>query len=172
MACFNSRIRGVFVDSPNIRLEIESPDRVQRGKYLIDFSQMDIEVRRNRGIGLEEYLNEPDRVRKVLKEDMEKGMDLFERLIIHSMSRILEKNEKELNALGVTIELPERPFPRFLCDRAKEKYGRDYEIKSGEETDKQFFWITGILRENYDLIYPYLKSDGKVSIPEITSEMI
>ncbi|MBN1276481.1 MAG: hypothetical protein JXA35_03245 [Deltaproteobacteria bacterium] len=172
MACFNPRIKGVFVDSPNIRLEIESPDRVQRGKYLIDFSQMDIEVRRNRGIGLEEYLNEPDRVRKVLKEDMEKGMDLFERLIIHSMSRILEKNEKELNALGVTIELPERPFPRFLCDRAKEKYGRDYEIKSGEETDKQFFWITGILRENYDLIYPYLKSDGKVSIPEITSETI
>jgi len=172
LACFNPRIKGVFVDSPNIRLEIESPDRIQRGKYLIDFSQMDIEVRRNRGIDLETYLNEPDRVKDILREDMEKGLDLFERLIIHSMTRILEKNEDELKALGVTIEVPEQPFPRFLCDRAKETYGRGYEVKSGEDTDKQFFWITGILRENYDLIYPYLKSDGKVSLSEVTSDMI
>jgi len=172
LACFNPRIKGVFVDSPNIRLEIESPDRIQRGKYLIDFSQMDIEVRRNRGIDLETYLNEQDRVKDILREDMEKGLDLFERLIIHSMTRILEKNEDELKALGVTIEVPEQPFPRFLCDRAKETYGRGYEVKSGEDTDKQFFWITGILRENYDLIYPYLKSDGKVSLSEVTSDMI
>jgi len=172
LACFNPRIKGVFVDSPNIRLEIESPDRIQRGKYLVDFSQMDVEVRRNRGIDLETYLSKPDRVKAILREDMEKGLDLFERLIINSMTRILEKNKDELKALGVTIEVPEQPFPRFLCDRAKEKYGRDYEVKAGEETDKQFFWITGILRENYDLIYPYLKSDGKVSPSEITSDMI
>ena len=52
LSCHNPKMKGVFVDSPNIRLEIESPDRVQRGKYLIDFSQMDVEVRRNRGIDL------------------------------------------------------------------------------------------------------------------------
>lgn len=172
LACFNPRIKGVFVDSPNIRLEIESPDRIQRGKYLVDFSQMDVEVRRNRGIDLETYLNEPDRVKAILREDMEKGLDLFERLIIHSMTRILENNKDELKALGVTIEVPEQPFPRFLCDRAKEKHGREYEVKTGEETDKQFFWITGILRENYDLIYPYIKPDGKISPSEIISDMI
>ncbi len=30
LACHNPKIKGVFVDSPNIRLEIESPDRLQR----------------------------------------------------------------------------------------------------------------------------------------------
>lgn len=41
LSCHNPRIKGIFVDSPNVRLEIESPDRLQRGKYLIDFSQME-----------------------------------------------------------------------------------------------------------------------------------
>ena len=58
LACSNPRIKGIFVDSPNIRLEIESPTGQQRGKYLADFSQMDIELRRNRAISLDEYLNE------------------------------------------------------------------------------------------------------------------
>ncbi len=49
MACFNPRFKGIFVDSPNVRLEIESPQRKQRGKYLIDFSQVDIEVKRGQG---------------------------------------------------------------------------------------------------------------------------
>ncbi len=96
LACHNPRIKGVFVDSPNIRLEIESPDRDQRGKYLIDFSQMDLEVRRNRGIDMETYLNEPDRVKKILAEDMETAIDLFERMIIHALTRMVEKNEDDL----------------------------------------------------------------------------
>jgi len=169
LACHNPKIKGVFVDSPNIRLEIESPDRVQRGKYLIDFSQMDIEVRRNRGIDLETYLKEPDKVRKVLAEDMEKGIDLFERLIIHAMSKIVENNEDDLKALGVAIEVPKQPFPRFMCDASRKKHGPGFEIKLGEETEAPFFWVTGLLRENYDLVYPYLKPEGKVSPSEINS---
>ena len=172
LACYNPRIKGVFVDSPNIRLEIESPDRIQRGKYLIDFSQMDVEVRRNRGIDLETYLNEQDKVKDILAEDMEKSMDLFERLIVHAMTRIVEKNEDDLKALGVTIEVPRQPFPRFRCNESREKYGRDYELKLGEEVREQFFWITGLLRENYDLVYPYLIPGGKISRSEITSNMI
>jgi len=119
LACYNPKIKGVFIDSPNIRLEIESPDRVQRGKYLIDFSQMDVEVKRNRGIDLETYLKEPDDVKKVLIEDMEKGMDIFERLIIYSMTKIVEKNEDDLRTLGIAIEVPKQPFPRFKCDEGK-----------------------------------------------------
>jgi aspartyl/asparaginyl-tRNA synthetase len=119
LACQNPRIKGIFVDSPNIRLEIESPDRVQRGKYLIDFSQMDVEVRRNRGIDLETYLKDQERVKKVLKEDMEKGMDLFERLIIHAATRMVEKNEDDLKTLGVVIEVPRRPFPASGATRPK-----------------------------------------------------
>ena len=33
-----------------------------------------------------------------------------------------------------------------------------FDVRSAEA---QFFWITGLLRENYDLIYPYLSVDGK-----------
>jgi len=172
LACHNPRIKGVFVDSPNLRLEIESPDRLQRGKYLIDFSQMDLEIRRNRGIDLETYLKKPEKVKKILSEDMEKGMDLFERLIIHSMTQLVEKNEDALKALGVVVEVPQQPFPRFACDRAKRKYKYGYEVKLGEEIKEPFFWITGLLRENYDLVYPYLRPEGKVSLSEVTSDMI
>ncbi|MBN1849703.1 MAG: hypothetical protein JW932_14090 [Deltaproteobacteria bacterium] len=172
LACHNPKIKGVFVDSPNIRLEIESPDRAQRGKYLIDFSQMDIEVRRNRDIDLETYLKEPKKVKKILIEDMEKALDLFERMVIHAMTRLVEKNDDDLRALGVAIEVPKKPFPRFRCDSAREKFGQGYEIKLGETIKEPFFWITGLLRENYDLIYPYLRPEGKTSISKVTSDMI
>jgi aspartyl/asparaginyl-tRNA synthetase len=172
LACHHPRIKGIFVDSPNIRLEIESPDRVQRGKYLIDFSQMDLEMRRNRGIDLETYLHAPQKVKKLLAEDLEKGLDLFERMIVHATTRITEKNEQDLKTLGVALEVPRQPFPRFRADEAKARHGRAYEMKLGEETPEQFFWITGIMRENYDLIYPYLTPEGKVPISQVTSEMI
>ena len=68
--------------------------------------------------------------------------------------------------------MPKQPFPRFICDESKKKFGPGYEMKLGEETKKQFFWITGLLRENYDLVYPYLTPDGKVPLSEVTSSMI
>jgi len=42
----------------------------------------------------------------------------------------------------------------------------------GKKTVSQFFWITGIPRENYDLIYPYLKPEGKMLLSEVTSDMV
>ncbi len=172
LACQNPKIKGVFVDSPNIRLEIESPDRIQRGRYLIDFSQMDVEMRRNRGIDLETYLKDSAKVKKVLSEDMERGIDLFERLIIHAMTKIVEKNEDDLKTFGVAVEVPKQPFPRFRCDESRKRHGRGYEAKLGEEIKEPFFWITGLLRENYDLVYPYLRPEGKTPLSEISSDMI
>jgi aspartyl/asparaginyl-tRNA synthetase len=173
LACHNPKIKGIFVDSPNIRLEVESPDRIQRGKYIIDFSQMDIEVRRNRGIDFETYLSKPDEVKEILKEDMAAAKDLFERMLIHAMAKVVEKNVNELKELGVAIEIPKQPFPSFAYDASKKKYGpKDYEAGVGKETAAQFFWIVGIPRENYDLIYPYLKPDGKIPLGEVTSDMV
>ncbi len=174
MACFNPKTKGIFVDSPNIRLEIESPTGEQRGKYLADFSQMDIEIRRNRYVTLEEYLNSTDKVRKILEEDMEKALEFFEQLIIHALGAVADKNEQDLKALGVAIEVPKSPFPRFRKDQTVKKYGaRGLESRLGEQADSQFFWITGLMRENYDLIYPYLKPDGsKIPIADFTSDMI
>ena len=173
LACHHPKIKGIFVDSPNIRLEVESPDRIQRGKYIIDFSQMDIEVRRNRGIDLETYLSRPAEVKEILKEDMATAKNLFERMLIHSMAKVVEKNREELKELGVAIETPQQPFPAFAYDQSKKKYGpKEYEVEVGKETSSQFFWITGIPRENYDLIYPYLKPDGKITAGEVTSDMV
>ncbi len=173
LSCYNPKVKGVFVDSPNIRLEIENPNMKQRGKYLIDFSQMDIELKRKRSITLDEYLNDTERVTKILKEDFETAKDLFERMIVFAMEQVLKFNDENLKALGVTIEIPKQPFPTFLCTELQKKYGNKlYEVKAGEETKSQFFWITGLLRENYDLVYPYLLKNGKVKTDEITSQNI
>jgi aspartyl/asparaginyl-tRNA synthetase len=174
LACSNPAIKGIFVDSPNIRLEIESPVGKQRGKYLADFSQMDIELRRNRNINLEEYMHNVDEVREILREDLEKAISFFEDLIIVSMSDVANKNEENLRALGVALEVPKSPFPRYRKDESVAKYGAsNFESKVGREAGSQFFWVTGLMRENYDLIYPYLKSDGsKIPIADFTSDMI
>lgn len=173
LACHHPKLKGIFVDSPNIRLEVESPDRVQRGKYIVDFSQMDMELRRNRGIDLETYFSKQDQVKEILREDMNIARDFFERLIIYSMERVVERNEDELKELGVAIEVPKQPFPAFAYEEAKGKYGpKEYESETGKETRSQFFWITGIPRENYDLIYPYLIPGGKIDMSEVTSDMV
>ena len=173
MACHNPKIKGIFVDSPNIRLEVESPDRIQRGKYIIDFSQMDVEIRRNRGVDLETYLSQPNQVKDMLKEDMNVAKDFFERMLVHALTNVLKKNKDDLKELGVTIEIPRQPFPSFAYDESKKKHGpKEYEAGVGRETEAQFFWITGIPRENYDLIYPYLKPEGKVLLAEVTSDMV
>jgi len=174
LACFNPKVKGVFVDSPNIRLELESPTGAQRGKYLIDFSQMDIELRRARDIGLDQYLNKPETVSAVLREDMEKALTFFEELIIAACETVVKKNEADLSALGVALETPKSPFPRFKRDRAVEQFGPAvFEQKLGASVKSQFFWITGLMRENYDLIYPYLRADGsKAPLSSFTSDEV
>jgi aspartyl/asparaginyl-tRNA synthetase len=174
LALFNPRINGIYVDSPNIRLEMESPNRVQRGKYLIDFSQMDIEVRRNRGIDLDSYLHETGRVEKILREDHEQALAFFERLITAAVTAVLEANEQNLEALGLALEEPKSPFPRFRKDEAEKRLGnRAIEQPLGQTVQGQFFWIIGLLRENYDLIYPYLQADGgKVPLRDFGSNQV
>jgi len=162
LALFNPSIGGIFVDSPNIRLEMESPNRIQRGKYLIDFSQMDIEVRRNRGVDLDAYLHQRERVKAILKEDLERALDFFERLVVAAIGAVVERNEENLKALGVALEVPKTPFPRFRRDEAIQRLEtKSIEQPLGREVDGHFFWITGLMRENYDLIYPYLQADGE-----------
>lgn len=174
LACFNRSVKGVFVDSPNIRLEIESSTGSQRGKYLIDFSQMDIEIRRNRNISLEEYFGNPAKVTGILREDMERAVSFFEALISFSVTAVIEKNDEDLKALGVALQEPKIPFPRFRKDDAQKRFaGKAYEKSCGKEAGTQFFWITGLMRENYDLIYPYLNADGtKRNLADFTSDMI
>jgi len=174
LACHNPAIKGIFVDSPNIRLELESPDRVQRGKYLIDFSQFDLEVRRNRGFSFKDYLNKQDDVKKALLKDMDRAKDLFENAMIHCYEKINKYNSDALARLGIELPVPKKPFPSFRFDEALKKYGKhDLEKGLGTETDATLFWITGIPRENYDLIYPYLlPNGGKIDPATVDSTMV
>jgi len=174
LACSNPKIKGIFVDSPNIRLEIESPVGEQRGRYLADFSQMDIEFKRNSGISLDDYYKKKSHVLEVLNEDMKKAKDFFERMISYCCEELNKINGDNMKDLGIVIEVPKTPFPSFHKDVSVAKYGsRKYEEKLGEETDAQFFWITGLMRENYDLIYPYLSSDGsRADLKQMKSENI
>lgn len=162
LACSNPKIKGIFVDSPNIRLEIESPNNVQREKYIIDFSQIDVELKRSRNITIEEYYNEQNKVTEMLKEDFDTIKDLFERMIINATEEINKKNKDDLKDLGVVLEVPKVHFPSYYKDECIRKHGtKGFEEKIGAETKAQFFWITGLPRENYDLIYPYLLPDNK-----------
>jgi len=174
LACFNTLIKGIFVDSPNIRLEIQSPIGIQRNKYLIDFSQMDIEVRRDSNLTLDDYLYKTDEVGKILKSDYETALNFFEELIINIVTELLNKNQKNLDALAIRLEIPVSPFPRYRKDDAVARFGgRALEKKIGDDCKSQFFWVTGLLRENYDLVYPYMLPDGKKIDPaSIQSDMI
>ena len=92
-------------------------------------------------------------------------------MIVHVTEEINRINKDNMKDLGIIIEVPETPFPSYMKDEAVKKHGpRGIEEKLGEECAGQFFWITGLMRENYDLVYPYLKSDGsKVNMSSVAS---
>lgn len=163
LACMNASVSGIFVDSPNIRLERAHPDGVQRGKYLVDFSQMDIELRRRARIGRDRYFKDPEGVSAILESERERALGFFEDMIVFAMERLCERCGAELSALGVRIDVPSRPFPRFDFDEASAEHGpTGLERAIGSATGHRFFWVLGLLRENYDLVYPYYKADGSV----------
>ena len=123
---------------------------------------MDIEINRNRNISLEDYYNKQSMVIEILNDDMQKIKSLFERMIVRATEEINKKNQDDLKKLEVVIEVPKMPFPSYKKDESIRLYGtKNFEEKLGDETKSQFFWITGLLRENYDLIYPYLLPDNK-----------
>jgi len=174
LACSNPKIKGVFIDSPNIRLELESPNNMQRGRYLVDFSQMDLELRRNSSITIDDYYNKESMVTEALNEDMKKIKNFFERMIIFAVEEINKRDKEHLKNLNVVMEVPKAPFPSFYKDEGMAKHGsKNYEVKLGEESKSQFFWLMGLKRENYDLIYPYLIKDGsKIDPMKISSKNI
>lgn len=161
LACMNPGIPGIFVDSPNIRLELPS-DGVQRGKYLVDFSQMDIELRRESLISTESYFKDGEGTARILRRERDRILDFLEDAIVFSVRHLIERRSAELAALGVRLEVPAKPFPRFDHDEAVAAHGeKDLEAKLGKVAGTQFFWILGLLRENYDLVYPFLDDTGK-----------
>ncbi|MDD5022644.1 MAG: asparagine synthetase A [Candidatus ainarchaeum sp.] len=136
-------MKGIYIVSPNIRLE--RPECKDSGRHLIEFSQVDIELKDATG---EEF-------RKFMEE-----------LIVYILSFVKKECKEELERIGRKIEIPKTPFKVYDSVKLKEVYGADYE-KIVSEKEKEPFWITDLYREfydkedpiskkhlNYDLIYP------------------
>ena len=174
LACHNPHIPGVFVDSPNLRLELPASDGRQRGKYLLDFSQLDVELRRNRKVELDAYLDRPEETAALLRADLTAALAFFEGMARAGFEKVKKLAGPSLAALGVSLDLPAQPFPVFYLDEALAKYSKEeVESKLGEETDAPAFFVVGLMRENYDLIYPYLRRDGtRRKIGEFSSREI
>ncbi len=174
LACFNPKTPGIFVDSPNIRLEMESPTGKQRGRYLVDFSQMDIEFKRSTVITEDQYYNDKAATIEKLKADRDEALKFFEDMVILAVEEVIKKNSNDLAALKVKMVVPTSPFPRITNDEAIKRTGtKAFEKQIGPDMASPFFWVTGLMRENYDLIYPYLNEDGsKRPISDFTSEDI
>ncbi len=143
LVMMSNSIPGVYIVSPNIRLESEECAKTKR--HLIEFSQVDIELP---------------------KASSREFMDFTEELFSYVFSFVKKECEKELKELGREIKLPKKPLKVFDSSELRKKYGEDFE-RIISEKEKHPFWITDHYREfydkedpktkkhiNYDLVYP------------------
>ena len=123
------KIPKIFTFSPNVRLEM--PEKAKTGRHLLEFTQLDLEVK---GATREEL------------------MQLGEELFIHTVSKVMEKHSEELAMLGRKLHVPAKPFKAYKYTDAEARYGPEFEsILSEKSTDP--FWIIDIplkQREFYD----------------------
>ncbi len=135
--------KGIYIVSPNVRLEKESLSESKR--HLIEFSQVDIELK---------------------ETSSRQFMDFTEELFTYVFSFVKTECEKELSELKREIPFLKEPFKVFDSVKLKEKFGEDFEAIVSEK-EKFPFWITDYYREfydkqdeitgkhiNYDLVYP------------------
>ncbi|RDE14206.1 MAG: asparagine synthetase [Candidatus Thorarchaeota archaeon] len=134
--------RGIYIVSPNVRLErVQSSDR-----HLLEFSQLDIELK---------------------TATASEFMTLIEDLMIYIISQVKATCADELEKLNATLRIPRRPFRTHTSWSLLEEYGPHYESEISRSED-DLFWITDFQREfydredpehhghyvNYDLVYP------------------
>jgi len=123
----------IFSFSPNVR--IEPAARQTSGKHLIEFVQLDIELK---------------------EASREEVMMLGEELLIHILENIKATCGQELEFFQRDLKIPESPFERTSYREEAKTYGADYET----ELSKKSFGPTWLLdfpiknREFYDREYP------------------
>ena len=134
----------IYIISPNVRLEKEHMR--SSGRHLLEFSQVDIEMREVRKDGF---------------------IALMERLLRRVVEDVKREREAELEMLGRRLEVPEIPFRRFESKEAGREHGEEYEAALSGSM-RQPFWVMDHAREfydredperkgyyhNYDLVYP------------------
>ncbi|MEW6069778.1 MAG: asparagine synthetase A, partial [Candidatus Thermoplasmatota archaeon] len=119
----------IFCYSPNIRFEpIELADT---GKHLVEFVQLDLEVRDG------------------TREDL---IRLGENLVIHTLHYLKENCKKELEFFNRKLRVPNKPFKRITYEEAYKKYAGNFETVLSQ-IHKEPFWIVDVpleAREFYD----------------------
>jgi asparaginyl-tRNA synthetase len=126
-------IMGVYIVSPNVRLEM--PDLKMSGRHLFEFSQVDIELK---GATAAEF------------------MKFMEELYVHVFSFVKKECVVELERLGRTISVPRAPFKIYDSVSLRKTLGDDFE-RIASETEPAPFWITDHYREFYDKQDPVTK---------------
>lgn len=143
LALMSDSFAGIYIVSPNIRLETEKCAETKR--HLIEFSQVDIEL---------PFVSS------------RKFMDLIEDLFVYTFSFVKQECRTELKELDRKLAVPSKPFKVFDSAELKKEFGSDFE-RILSEKEKFPFWITDYYREfydkqdektkkhlNYDLVYP------------------
>jgi len=143
----------IFSFSPNLRLETK--EKYSSGRHLIDFVQLDIEVK------------------KAKREDI---MNLMEDLIIYVLKGIMTKYSDIIKKYHPNLTIPKKPFEKISVKKAKELYGDDYEKVLSQKSDGPVWLIDMPLLErefydkqdvdnpevllDFDLIYPEGHGEG------------
>ena len=136
--------KGIYIISPNIRLEKKSCKKT--GRHLIEFSQVDFEFKDSK------------------KEDIIRFM---EELISYVFKKVKKMCRKELQELKREFKIPKKSFKIYYKKELIKKYGQDFEAIISKKS-KEPFWILDHEREfydkedmekpgsylNYDLIWP------------------
>ncbi len=123
----------IFCFSPNVR--IEPRERQKSGKHLIEFVQLDLEVK--------------DAAR-------EEVMKLGEELLIYVLEEVKKLCASDLEFFQRDLKIPKVPFKKICCKEAISLYGEGYEIKLSERISEPI-WVLDFpieIREFYDKEYP------------------
>lgn len=150
IAIGSAHLEKIFVLSPNVRLE--KPECGSVGRYLIEFSQLDIEMR---GAGKKEF------------------MGLMEGMVRKTIGDVVRERGAELALLGRKLEVPRGAFPVYESKEWKRKLGEEFEAELSKKESVPF-WVMDHAREfydkedekergyyhNYDLFYPQGFGEG------------
>jgi len=122
----------IFIFSPNVRLE--PPEYAQTGKHLIEFTQIDVEMK---------------------NATRDEVMELAEQMFIYVLDYINGQCSGELSALERSLAIPKRPFKRIEYLEAYKEYGPAFEMSISQKA-KEPFWLVDFpieAREFYDREY-------------------
>ena len=106
-------LKGIYIVSPNVRLE--RAKEKDFGRHLIEFSQLDIELR---------------------EVSSDKFRLFMEDLIIYTFEFVKTRCNDELTKLEREIKIPKKPFKVYNSKEMKKEFGNDFEyVLSKKSTD-------------------------------------